>query len=64
VVPKACLANPKGFVNSSHWMCGYISVMAALTFTYFLIQVIMFLKNKRRNSSIGDLFLSNDKISN
>ena len=38
VVPKVRFADPKGFATSSQGIRGYISVMAALKFTYFIIK--------------------------
>jgi hypothetical protein len=37
VVPKLCSADHKGSVTSSQGIRGYISVMAAIKFTYFLL---------------------------
>jgi hypothetical protein len=42
LVPKVCYANPKVSATSSKDIRGYSSVMAALTFTYFVIKGIMF----------------------
>jgi len=36
-----CCADRLGSMTISQGICGYISVMATLTFTYFLIQGIM-----------------------
>jgi len=37
-VLKMCSMDPKGSAVSSLGICGYISVIAALKFTYFLIK--------------------------
>jgi hypothetical protein len=37
-VPKMLSADPNGYATSSHEVCGYISVMADLKFTGFLIK--------------------------
>ena len=41
VVPKVCFADPKGSATSSQGIRGYISVKAALKFTYFFDKGIM-----------------------
>jgi len=42
VVLTMCSMDPKGSAIISLGICGYISVIAALKFTYFLIKGIMF----------------------
>jgi len=42
VVLTMCFMDPKGSAIISLGICGYISVIAALKFTYFLIKGIMF----------------------
>ena len=37
-----CSADPKGYATIGLGNCGYISVMANMMFTYFLIKGIMF----------------------
>jgi len=54
-VPKVCSADPKGSATSSQEICGYISVMATLKRTYFLIEgILFFFLNNRETSLIGD----------
>ena len=53
-VPKVCSADPKGSATSSQEICGYISVMATLKLTYFLIEGITFFLNNNGTSLIGD----------
>ena len=47
VFSKTCFAVPIGYENSCQGIRGYISVMMALNFVYFLIKGIMFVKNNR-----------------
>jgi hypothetical protein len=54
---KVCCLNLKEPATSSHGICGYISVLAAMKFTYFLIKTIIFCLKYRENSLIGDLFI-------
>jgi hypothetical protein len=42
VAPKVCSADPKGSTTSFQGTREYISVMATLKFSYFLIKEIMF----------------------
>jgi hypothetical protein len=47
-------ADSKGSVTSSQEICGYISVMATLRLTYFLIEgIVYFFKNNHATSLIG-----------
>jgi hypothetical protein len=57
VVPKVRLADPRETATSSQGISGYISVMAALKFAYFLITEIMSCSNNREISLIGDLLI-------
>jgi hypothetical protein len=41
MVPKMCFADPTGYATSSQEIRGYISVMANIRSTYFLIKGIM-----------------------
>lgn len=59
MVLKMCSIDPKGSAVSSLGICGYISVIAALKLTYFLIKVI-FLKNNRGTSLMGNVFILYD----
>jgi hypothetical protein len=43
VVHKVCSTYLEGFISISQGICKYISVMATLKFTYFLIKGVMFL---------------------
>jgi hypothetical protein len=53
--------DPKGSATSVQEILGYISVMAALEFTFFLMKGIMFcVKNNRGISLMGDMFISYD----
>jgi len=59
VVPNVCSANPNGSANSSRGIREYVSVMATLILTYFLMKVIMpFVKNNCETSLIGDMLNS------
>jgi hypothetical protein len=58
VVPKACSAGPKGSATSSQGIHEYVSVTGTLKFTYFLSKGIMFVKDNRGTSLIGDVFIS------
>jgi hypothetical protein len=42
VIPKLCSVDPKGSATTYQEIRGYISVMTALKFTYFLIKCIVF----------------------
>jgi hypothetical protein len=42
VVPKVCSADAKGSANGSQRFRGYVSLMAASKFTYFLMKGIAF----------------------
>ena len=58
-----CSMDPKGSAVSSLGICGYISVIAALKFTYFLIKGMIFfffLKNNQGTSLIGSVFILYD----
>ena len=50
LVPKGWCADCKGSANGSQWICGYISIMATLTFTCYLIKGITFVNNNREVS--------------
>ena len=45
VVLKMCCVDPKGSAVSSLGTCGYISLIAVLKLTYFLIKGMFFSKN-------------------
>jgi hypothetical protein len=61
VVLTMCSMDPKGSAISSLGICGYISVIAALKFTYFLIKGLMFFfKNNQGTSLIGNVFILYD----
>jgi hypothetical protein len=58
VLPKVCSADLKGTATSSQGIRGYISLMATLKFTNFLIKQLFF--NNRGTSLIGDVLISYD----
>jgi hypothetical protein len=61
---KVCAMNLKGPATISQGIRGYISVLAAMKFSNFLIKRIMFCLKYCENSLIGDVFISYDRISN
>ena len=62
MVPKVCLTDPKGSPTSFQGIRDYISVMAALKFTYLLkVKEYYFVNNNRVTSLIGDMFISYDR---
>ena len=61
VVTEVRSANPKGSATSSQGIRGCISVMATLKFTFLELKKQCFVKNNRRTSLTGDVFISYDR---
>jgi len=61
VLPKACSKDPLESATSSQRIRGYISVIATLKFTYFLITKKWFVKNNSGTSLIGCMSISYDR---
>ena len=58
VVITVCSADQRGSATSSQGIRGCIAVLATVKFTYIVIKIVIFVKNSRGNSLIGDMFLS------
>jgi hypothetical protein len=62
-VPKVCSMDPLGSVTSFQGICGYISVMVTLKFTYFFQSKEQYLvKNNSRISLIDNMFIWYDHV--
>jgi hypothetical protein len=57
LIAKLSPADPLGSATSSQGICGYVSVLAALKVTYFLIKGIMLCSNNRGNCLVGDMLI-------
>jgi len=56
-----CFVDLKGSATSSQGILGYISVVAAVKFTYFLIKEMTFFFKYLGTSLLGCVFISYDR---